>query len=473
MTELAFDGSSGADIHDDRLTSHREDSVIADHMPSVTVAAGAFMRPIVSQTPTTRADVIRHVTFGITAFDRPEHLQRLVASIRKWYPHAEIIVGDNGTLRASLPADVRVLELPFDCGLSRARNAIVEHCNRPFFMLLEEDFEFTESTNVEHLLDILQHDGEVGVVGGTLYTGGVKQEYAVDFHRFRSGLYLNASNGPFRATPSGVPYQICDMCFNFALFRRKVLVEHPWPEHLKLGEHYPYYESLKRFANWRVANCENVSANHHIDGRSKHYEKHRGRARAYYLQHLAKSGIANIVSSPRILHRRSPEPDRSKANVVVFGVGHSGTTLLARILFALGWNPLDADEQYAESVSVRDVNHRALASDNFDVKTAQKLASREGPWAIKDPRFVFALPKWLPVFAQLDHPPVLVWIRRDAKKVAASYVRRNEMTEQVALNKVQRRMQLAHDRFELWPWRKLALAYEDVLNAVRLVRIDG
>ena len=42
------------------------------------------------------------VTFGITAFERPRHLERLVASIRRFYPGSRIIVADNGRQKAAL-----------------------------------------------------------------------------------------------------------------------------------------------------------------------------------------------------------------------------------------------------------------------------------------------------------------------------------------------------------------------------------
>ena len=196
----------------------------------------------------TKSGSVSDVTFAITAFERPHHLRKLVESIRKYYPHAQIIVGDNGNQKASLPSDVKVFDLPFDCGLSATRNFLIDQTPTEFFLLLEDDFEFTDETHVELLADVLDYDAEVGVVGGTLYCGKIKQHYAVDIHRFRHTLSLEPSRGSFRATPNGVVYQICDMCFNFALFRRSMLTEHRWHGHLKVGEHCPFFEAVKAAA---------------------------------------------------------------------------------------------------------------------------------------------------------------------------------------------------------------------------------
>jgi DNA-binding transcriptional LysR family regulator len=84
--------------------------------------------------------MLERITFGITSFERPRLLEQLVASIRRRYPQARILVADNGRQKANLPEDVRVLDLEFDCGLSRARNAMIDNLETEFLLLLEEDF---------------------------------------------------------------------------------------------------------------------------------------------------------------------------------------------------------------------------------------------------------------------------------------------------------------------------------------------
>ena len=70
--------------------------------------------------------MLENVTFGITAFDRPDELEQLVASIQRRYPRAKIVVADNGRQKARLPKEVQVIDLEFDAGLSRARNALID-----------------------------------------------------------------------------------------------------------------------------------------------------------------------------------------------------------------------------------------------------------------------------------------------------------------------------------------------------------
>src|SRR5262245_50391305 len=86
-------------------------------------AAGGGRRPPPQASPRPLTD---RVTFGITAFERPQHLVKLVDSLLRYYPSARIIVADNGHQKAVLPTQVEVLNLPHDCGLSAARNALID-----------------------------------------------------------------------------------------------------------------------------------------------------------------------------------------------------------------------------------------------------------------------------------------------------------------------------------------------------------
>ena len=417
-----------------------------------------------------QSELASRCVIGITAFKRPRHLERLVQSIRVRYPQIPIIVGDNGDEPARLPRDVRYVKLPYDCGLSRTRNALVDATDQEYFLLLEEDFCFSEETRIERFADVLDSDPEIGVVGGTLFCHGIKQSYSVDFHRFRETLYLRCTRGDIRVTPDGTAYQICDMCFNFGLFRREMLAEHRWCDELKLGEHFPYFDAVKRSAKWRVANCESVAAEHDIGDRSPDYQTHRRRARAFYLDYLRRSGITKVDTDPRIQYRTEPELRIDRPSVVVLGVGHSGTSVLSKMLMAAGWHCPDADQEFAESVGVRQINETYLSNQAFDIERAAQLLETPTPWTVKDPRFVHCLDRWTPVFARCEHPPLLVWIQRNSDRVIASYVRRGELTEDRAADIVRHRFALARRQFELWPWNKCIVHYEHLSSCAEFIR---
>jgi hypothetical protein len=405
------------------------------------------------------------VCFGITAFQRPHLLTQLVHSILRNYPLASIVVADNGRKKAVLPDNVRVLNLPFDCGLSAARNALTRAVKTKLMLLLEEDFFFLPSTRIEPLLEVLNHDAEVGVVGGgMLAPSGQTVAYAMDIEVFRDTMCVRESNHRQRVTSSGTPYRICDLIWNFALFRKEMLADHAWDETLKVGEHTPYFNEVRKAARWRVACCPETVIHHVPDRRSDEYRSYRLRARELFHQYLRRNGLCHYQ---RIAPRTFENPLPGNANVVVLGVGHSGTSVAAKMLHHAGWQKGDADKRFGESIGVRGINEQALKSGWLSKPAASRALQRlPEPWAIKDPRFVWTLSQWLPAFASLPRPPILLRIRREHRSVVNSYRRRRVRGDIEAM--VRERQTYCEWQFERWPWQKFSVQFEQLVQAIKL-----
>ena len=149
----------------------------------------------------------------------------------------------------------------------------------------------------------------------------------------------------------------------------------------------------------------------------------------------------------------------TRPNLIFLTVGCSNSTVVMRMLAAMGWNLADADERYAESVSCRAVNMR----NPFNAADAQKaLAALPQPWAIKDPRFSEKLDKWLPVL--IPYRPFLLWVTKDQAYVRQSFVRRFNARPQYA----DQRLRWCGTYFAGWPWGKLRLDVDQIAAAVRL-----
>ena len=124
-------------------------------------------------------------------------------------------------------------------------------------------------------------------------------------------------------------------------------------------------------------------------------------------------------------------------------------------------NTGDADEEYAECVSVRAVNEAAIYKSFDEDAARQALRSLPQPWALKDPRFVHTIQSWLPLLAEYE--PVLVWLVRDSKAVSESYRRRNEQVRfGMTVDEV---VELAGKVFAAWPWGKVRVGYEELRAA--------
>jgi len=162
-----------------------------------------------------------------------------------------------------------------------------------------------------------------------------------------------------------------------------------------------------------------------------------------------------------------------KPNIFVFGVGHSGTSILTRMLHTLGWDKGDADKGYAESVRCRKVNMQKLRGKPFNVKLAANTLANHfnPPWAIKDPRFVLTLPNWKTFFQGREDAPLLLWIHRDIEYVERSYRDRGYKFKNEAglySHRLTQLYTLAEKYYDAWPWAKVQINFEEVMAACEL-----
>ncbi|GAG84015.1 unnamed protein product, partial [marine sediment metagenome] len=107
----------------------------------------------------------RKVTAIIKTFERPKVLDRLIRSIRRFYPDLAMIVADD-SFRAKSRHDVETLRLNPDVGLSSGRNALLNCVKTPYFILLDDDLEFTAETNIERLLTIVESEADIALAAG-------------------------------------------------------------------------------------------------------------------------------------------------------------------------------------------------------------------------------------------------------------------------------------------------------------------
>ncbi len=161
-------------------------------------------------------------------------------------------------------------------------------------------------------------------------------------------------------------------------------------------------------------------------------------------------------------------------SIILLGVGHSGTSIIAGMLFELGWDRNDSDAQFNESVSFRTLNNRLLAGESLDRDLDDLLASLRRPFVLKDPRFVLTFPHWREAFSRLESPPLVLYLTRDSSAVAKSYTSRGHQRigdEPGIFNKSLSELEaLAKSHFEVCQLPKLHISYERVRSAVALFK---
>lgn len=82
------------------------------------------------------------VTFLVKTHERPQCLRKLLDSLRRHFPTAPVLVADDGriALRHRPDDHTQLVALPYDVGLSAARNALLQRVQTRFFVTLDDDF---------------------------------------------------------------------------------------------------------------------------------------------------------------------------------------------------------------------------------------------------------------------------------------------------------------------------------------------
>ena len=111
-------------------------------------------------------------TIIITAFDRPECLDRLLVSIFQYYPDIPVIVVDNGFTEYEpekiFKDNVKLIRAKPDSGLSACRNIAVDHVKTKYTFVTDDDVIFTNTTQIDNFISIFNEDKEIEIVGGIL-----------------------------------------------------------------------------------------------------------------------------------------------------------------------------------------------------------------------------------------------------------------------------------------------------------------
>lgn len=263
-------------------------------------------------------DLSSRLTIGISSFERPESLLRLVGSIRRFYPDVPIIVADDSTPAvnaaiAQLLSPIMGLSLTgagYDVGLSVKRNLLVQYCDTELFCLCDDDFVFTEKTDLSLLVDAID-------AGCDLAAGSVAQTpaYHHRFDRRGSVLYETAVDLDAPTTPRWAGYPLVELLLNFFVARAAALAAVPWDPILKLHEHSDWFMRAAHLRKTLVPACVVDHQRHAPEGYGYHRRRNIVACRDYRLQKLRDRGLTHYVSDGTRVLALAPDPARHAAAV--------------------------------------------------------------------------------------------------------------------------------------------------------------
>jgi len=188
---------------------------------------------------------IDDVAFCVNAFERPGLVRRMINSILAQYPGAKIYVADQSARSHEYPGATKVWKLDYDVGVCAGRNHCIRSTDEPFVVQLDDDYLFTEETDILYLAELLESDDSL-VMAGTKCRhirpnrrGWTK--YYADVWVDNGVLYAAKPSRPARKF-QGRPFQIVDVISNFWVAKRRLFDDVLWDERYKIGgEHADFF----------------------------------------------------------------------------------------------------------------------------------------------------------------------------------------------------------------------------------------
>lgn len=203
---------------------------------------------------------LEKIDICITTIERPRALERMLLSIASHCPDASIHIADQSETiepesydrlgeqldSAGLQSRPTVHRLPFDCGVSVARNHLVDSTAGEYKLVVDDDGVFTADTAIERMAQLLDAHPRVGIVGGGVMRDGQVRHVGAELQRRGAVLHELEASQPF-GEHDGIRFREVGFLPNFALIRRELFEHIRWDPELKIGgEHLDFYLRLPR-----------------------------------------------------------------------------------------------------------------------------------------------------------------------------------------------------------------------------------
>uniref|UniRef100_A0A668RBZ7 Glycosyltransferase 2-like domain-containing protein n=1 Tax=Oreochromis aureus TaxID=47969 RepID=A0A668RBZ7_OREAU len=219
-----------------------------------------------------------HVTITTKTFLRYRELKVLLDSIRKFYNNIKVIIADDSLEPEPIHRE-NILHylMPPAQGWFAGRNLAVSQVTTKYFLWVDDDFVFTEKTKIEKLVEVMEANPELDVVGGAveenqfyftlIYEEGEENE---------GGCLYRMSQGKFHSLPGYPQCFLANGVVNFFLARTDAVQKVGFDPKLQRVAHSEFF--MDGLGSLLVASCSQVSIGHQpktADSQSSTYDKYR------------------------------------------------------------------------------------------------------------------------------------------------------------------------------------------------------
>jgi glycosyltransferase involved in cell wall biosynthesis len=249
------------------------------------------------------------VAILITTFLRDSVLQKTIQSIVDNYTtNCIVLIADQGYESQEKlenldyyqsQISLKYYKLPFDCGLSYARNFLIKKASEmdiPYILMGADSIQFTQPYNFQPIIDFLEYDSNRGIVGFELIGSKCPWEYLMRVDD--AGIHLNISDKIIKNNYT--IFKKVDICRNIFLAKTHTLLN-LYDNDLKLCEHELAFLTYKG-RNYEVYWTDIISFKKNKASGSEEYQLYRKRLGDFQKILKQKLGIKQwVIYSPEVM----------------------------------------------------------------------------------------------------------------------------------------------------------------------------
>jgi hypothetical protein len=224
----------------------------------------------------------------ITTFLRDNLLYKTLQTITDNLPeNCIVLIADQGYAdeekditidyyKSQIPLEL--YKLPFDSGLSAARNFLVNKANEmkiPYILMGADSIQFTQKYDFNPIIKFLEQDNKRGIVGFDL--DGSKAPWEFDMELTPKGIKLTSSSNYTEF--EGIKYKKVDICRNIFLAKTETMLN-LYDNELKLCEHEDSFLTYKQ-RGYEVYWTDTISFKRISGNTSEEYQTYRKRLSDY------------------------------------------------------------------------------------------------------------------------------------------------------------------------------------------------
>lgn len=241
----------------------------------------------------------KRIAIIYTTFLRDQLMFKTLESIKKhWRTDFYLLVGDQNpdefkrswVRNVFSDADSIYAPMMFDCGVSKARNDLInlaKIATIPYCLITADSIAFTEKTveKLDAAIDFMQNydglysDREPGIVGFDL-ENRTPWEWRMDIRE--GAFWLSPLSGHSYYHKDDLLFQPCDICRQFFIAKTSVFDSCLWDPQLKTGDHEDFFWRFKKtpYRVWWTSDISgryiNSKPQEYLEYRNRQYREFRG-----------------------------------------------------------------------------------------------------------------------------------------------------------------------------------------------------